>query len=294
MKRPNRELYTASDALVRGILCIGYDAVRRADELELGEHAHDDAFELCYIAAGSVEWWVEREVHEVKAGQVYLTRPRERHGGVDAVMHPCRLYWLQLRFPRRGALPGLDACTTRTLERRLQAVRHRCFDVPRAVGDGFARLHAAHRRTDELCAARAVAALYDVLAGVLDSHDGHAARVSPVIGRAMRWMESRLDEPFPVDEVAAVVGLSAPHFHERFRAETGLTPGDWRTRARLRRARRLLRDPARSVTGVALACGFSSSQYFATVFRRYVGLTPRAYRAKLASVPWNAMNRVAS
>lgn len=281
MGRREREVYLGRSVLVRGMLCIGYDFHRQADELQLAAHSHGDAFELCYLAGGSVEWWVEREVHEVKAGQVYLTRPRERHGGVDAVMHPCRLYWLQLRFPRRAALPGLTTKATRDMERRLLSIRQRCFDVTPSVGDAFARLHDAHRRHDDLSAVRATAALYDVLVGTLDGHDRHATRTSPVIEKAMRWMADRLDEPFAVEDVAAVTGLSVPHFHDRFRAETGLTPGEWRTRQRLRLARQLLRDPKRSITDVALSCGFSTSQYFATVFRRYVGLTPRAYRAKL-------------
>ncbi|MEI6075077.1 MAG: AraC family transcriptional regulator [Verrucomicrobiota bacterium] len=37
-------------------------------------------------------------------------------------------------------------------------------------------------------------------------------------------------------------------------------------------------DSARSVTDVAFACRFQSSQYFATVFRKQFGLSPRAWR----------------
>ncbi|MBM3890692.1 MAG: helix-turn-helix domain-containing protein [Verrucomicrobia bacterium] len=38
--------------------------------------------------------------------------------------------------------------------------------------------------------------------------------------------------------------------------------------------------PATSVTDTAYACGFSSSQYFATVFRRQFGCRPGDYRAR--------------
>ncbi len=48
---------------------------------------------------------------------------------------------------------------------------------------------------------------------------------------------------------------------------------------RIEVAGRLLREqPRRSVTNVALDCGFSSSQYFAKVFRRQMGCMPRVYR----------------
>jgi AraC-like DNA-binding protein len=50
------------------------------------------------------------------------------------------------------------------------------------------------------------------------------------------------------------------------------------TRLRISRARDLLRSSDHSVTEIAISCGFSSSQYFANVFRRLVGQTPSAFR----------------
>jgi AraC-like DNA-binding protein len=44
------------------------------------------------------------------------------------------------------------------------------------------------------------------------------------------------------------------------------------------RAAELLRTTRRSVTDIAFDVGFSSSQYFATVFRRYTTLSPAEYR----------------
>jgi AraC family transcriptional regulator len=40
----------------------------------------------------------------------------------------------------------------------------------------------------------------------------------------------------------------------------------------------MLGDPRTSITDVAHACGFASSQHLATVFRTRLGLTPSAYR----------------
>ena len=51
----------------------------------------------------------------------------------------------------------------------------------------------------------------------------------------------------------------------------------------MERAKELLAaEPARPVTGVALACGFTSSAHFATVFRKVTGQTPSAWRASVA------------
>ena len=97
----------------------------------------------------------------------------------------------------------------------------------------------------------------------------------------MNWMVAHLAEDFGLPDVAEVAGLSLGQFLLRFRREVGYTPADWRTLQRLALAKRmLLRDPDRSVLDIALASGFASSQYFATVFKRIVGISPREFRQR--------------
>ncbi len=48
----------------------------------------------------------------------------------------------------------------------------------------------------------------------------------------------------------------------------------------------LLREAAEaSVTDVAFACGFDSSPYFATVFKRTTGMTPSQFRQQQGHIP---------
>jgi AraC-like DNA-binding protein len=47
----------------------------------------------------------------------------------------------------------------------------------------------------------------------------------------------------------------------------------------MERARELLERSDKSVTQIALECGYSNPAHFATAFRREVGIAPLAYRA---------------
>ena len=47
---------------------------------------------------------------------------------------------------------------------------------------------------------------------------------------------------------------------------------------RVQKASDMLRNTDLSVTGVAMACGFSDGNYFGDVFRRLTGVSPREYR----------------
>jgi AraC-like DNA-binding protein/mannose-6-phosphate isomerase-like protein (cupin superfamily) len=250
----------------------------------LPEHRHEGAFEVCYIADGAVDWWVEGEPFTVSRGHLYVTLPGERHGGAHAVMNPCELFWVQVAPP----LPGLSPEGDNALLAGLRSITARSFPASPATAAFFAALFEEHRRAggeSRLAAVAARGLLHALLAGVVRDHAA-AVRpaappglLSPAVATALSWMEARLCEPFTVEQAAAEAGVSPTTLHERFLREVGETPADWRARRRIEEAkRRLLAEPAGSVTEVAFSLGFASSQYFATAFRRYTGLTPTEYR----------------
>jgi AraC-like DNA-binding protein len=76
--------------------------------------------------------------------------------------------------------------------------------------------------------------------------------------------------------------LSTSHFHAAFLQQTGFTPSDFRQRHRIQRAKQLLQNTSLSISTIAFDLGFSTSQYFATVFRKITGISPREYRTSVA------------
>jgi AraC family L-rhamnose operon regulatory protein RhaS len=75
-------------------------------------------------------------------------------------------------------------------------------------------------------------------------------------------------------------GLSRSQFSEYCRQLTGMTPMQYLTHCRVEMAAQMLATrPQATITEIAYACGFNSSQYFATVFRGAKGCAPSAYAA---------------
>ena len=76
-------------------------------------------------------------------------------------------------------------------------------------------------------------------------------------------------------------GIGATNFIHHTKQLVNMTPIQYLNNCRLAAAARSLKEePDRSITDIALACGFGSSQYFATLFRHKFGSTPRAFRNK--------------
>jgi AraC-like DNA-binding protein len=105
-----------------------------------------------------------------------------------------------------------------------------------------------------------------------------------VAGRAkfqqlQAWLRSRLSDPPALPEMAERVALSPAHFAVVFKQETGMTPLEFMTAARIdEAASRLRAESGASVTDVAMDLGFSSSQYFSLVFKRAKGCTPSEWQ----------------
>lgn len=95
--------------------------------------------------------------------------------------------------------------------------------------------------------------------------------------RLSRARDLLADDDAPISHVARRTGISPFHFIRQFHAVFGETPHQFRTRARLDRAKQLLRAGA-SVTETCMEVGFSSLGSFSGLFTRRIGVAPSAYR----------------
>jgi transcriptional regulator GlxA family with amidase domain len=59
---------------------------------------------------------------------------------------------------------------------------------------------------------------------------------------------------------------------------TGVSIHRYLMRLRVERAREMIEQTDRSLTDIAMRCGFDDSSYFARVFRSLMGTSPGAYR----------------
>jgi AraC family transcriptional regulator len=99
------------------------------------------------------------------------------------------------------------------------------------------------------------------------------------------YIEENLARQIPLKELAHLVRLSPHHFCRSFTRSLGLPPHRYQISRRIERGKLLLEKPGVSITDVAMEMGFSSSNSFATAFRRNAGLTPTAYRRRFAHAP---------
>jgi AraC family transcriptional regulator len=121
-----------------------------------------------------------------------------------------------------------------------------------------------------------------------------AARVSAVHGtrRPPQWLlqaqellHARFREPVNISEIATAVGVHPAHLAHRFRKQFHTTIGVYVRRLRAEWAAERLREGDASIVEIAVAAGYSDQSHMTRECRRYLGVTPAAYRVASQSPP---------
>jgi AraC-like DNA-binding protein len=99
--------------------------------------------------------------------------------------------------------------------------------------------------------------------------------------RALELLETDRTKTPSLAELAGPLRLHPTSFCRAFKQSTGLSPHRYLLEHRVNRAKEMMKDRKRTLTEIALDCGFSSSSQFSIVFKRITGISPRGFRLSL-------------
>lgn len=111
----------------------------------------------------------------------------------------------------------------------------------------------------------------------------HEPAKNPHVMRARHFIRQYACQGIKTDQVASYVGISRSSLESHFRQELGYSVHDDILRFRLNAAVDILKQGDCNLAEVALKCGFTSSQYMHSVFKRELGCSPRSYQERLLS-----------
>jgi transcriptional regulator GlxA family with amidase domain len=129
-----------------------------------------------------------------------------------------------------------------------------------------------------------------LLAGHEDGQRPFAAMTRPrqvrdaVIGQCQAWIAENYVCTNPVAAMARQSGLKPRTFARRFRSATGYLPIEYVHALRIEEARRIMETEAGGIDDVGYRVGYEDPSFFRRLFRRNTGLSPAAYRRKMAGV----------
>ena len=94
---------------------------------------------------------------------------------------------------------------------------------------------------------------------------------------AARYISEHYDEEITLSDAAAMAFMEETYFSKKFKQLTGFGFKEYLITTRVKAAENLLQTTNMTVGEIADACGFSSSNYFGSVFKRMLGVSPANY-----------------
>lgn len=140
-----------------------------------------------------------------------------------------------------------------------------------------AHTHAVHNAATVIASGETIIDQYSLCLNESEKRYQH-------IERACAYIQEHLHEELSIALLCEHTYLSKSYLCKAFKELTGSTFSDYVRQQRLIRARMLLVSTAESIDEIASRCGFSSSTYFSTVFKREMGMNPSAFRQEFANL----------
>jgi len=277
------------------VLCAGFWDAPRPQSWGLDWH-YNEGLEFTYLARGQLGFSMDEKSWQLQPGDLTITRPWQRHRVGNPHVGASRLYCLILdlgvrrpnqswRWPKWLLSPEAE------LRKLTQILRHNerpVWNATPEVGRCFKRLGdigATQGRPDltrlKLHINELILALGEMLSRRQIPLDESLSSTRRAVELFLSGLPSQCAEPWTLEKMAERCGLGPTRFAWYCKQLSNLPPARYLARCRVENAARMLQANAKaSITDVALANGFQSSQYFATVFRGLMGQTPRAFRQR--------------
>lgn len=259
----------------------------------------NEGIEITHVARGKVNFGVGAEEFQLKSGDLTITRPWQRHRVGNPHVSSSRLYWLILdlgvrrpnqtwKWPSWLVLSTEDRVKlTENLSHNEQPVwladEEICYYIER-----LGEITTADHDLDGAMESRLKLYINGLLVAIGEMLKREQPVLDPTLSSSQRTVElflaslpDRIEQPWTLESMAGACGLRRSRLTHYCKLLTNISPNEYLIRCRVAvAADRLARCPTASVTDVAFQSGFKSSQYFATVFRRHMGCSPREYRIK--------------
>ena len=108
---------------------------------------------------------------------------------------------------------------------------------------------------------------------------------SSIVKEVLDYIKQNYSEPLTLQQLAEQVHVSREYLCRVFHKLSGSSPMEYLNYYRIRQSSFLLLQSNKTVSDIALSCGFSHTSYYGKLFFRYMGCTPTSYRRNNTLIP---------
>lgn len=249
------------------------------DKLDTHFHAN---LEFVVLLNGRQKYLVNEKQYMLYGNEMFMTYPYEQHGNGNALQDVSEFLWFQIDLSSAGNFLGLVPPRSDYLYQQFLNYRTRIKKIqegdPALLKKAFYLLSSRKISSQSL----GYGYLLEFILKNICTQDGEMKKedYSKDIETAVSYIHQNLFSDLNIDVIAKQCGLSPSRFKAKFKQQIGVTPHNYINSLKIDSAKVYLKDEKRSITEISYLLNFSSSNHFASVFKKYTGYTPSEFRDK--------------
>jgi len=283
------------DGELEGISSVGYWDALIEQDWGLDWH-RNEGVEFSFIEGGTNPFSVGHGEYLLVSDNLTITRPWQAHKVGNPYVNIGRFYWLiidvGIRQPHQEwKWPGWILLTKPELQELTKYLRQNeqpVWKVNQEIRECFQNIGSSikkHYREEsqeswlKIHVNKFLMLLLQVFRkGEMELNESltESIRTTKIF---LKSLEQSIGEPWTLESMAMQCGMGITRFVYYCKQITNLTPMQFLNHLRIVAASEMLiQHPEKSIMDIAIECGFATSQYFSTVFKKYHGCSPVAFR----------------
>ncbi|MBB6729798.1 helix-turn-helix transcriptional regulator [Cohnella zeiphila] len=286
MLKPAAYAFRNDDRSILTLDSIGWQAIVSPEYSFAGDDRPDVGhviFQYTLSGQGYIE--VDQHSFALPPGTGFLAKVPSRHRYYYAGSEqPWEIIWLNLRGHEANRIWDL------VTEREGPVIRRGADSPLIAHFWELLRMIAEEKVTDKY---RLSGLVYEWMLTLVQSSrevgKEMSASSSSILDKAKKYLKEHYASPLTLDAIAKQTGVNKHYLCRLFQKSERTSPLAYLRDRRVEAALALLRATDLPVHEVGKRCGFDSPSYFGKVFREYMAMTPKDYRAKKLEFPYDAV-----
>ena len=277
----NRSIIDLASEGLEGFEVIGYYNYLQSFG-EIPKEKFDQLFELIFIEKGIQQYEVEDIQFEIQGNEGMIIQPGEIHSTNNQPEQKGSAYWMIFSSNPKKISKGLNISYNEANE-IINIFRNnydRIFHFNEETKKYLKLIFSTKEVNPIIKTLKIKTFLINIFLEIFRSirYRNEQRQYSLPVMKSLDFIRSHIREKITLDRIAGVSGISVSYLKYLFKKETGLTPMHYVNREKIKLSSTLLSDSDAKITDVAFELDFSTSQYFATVFKKYTGISPKEWQ----------------
>lgn len=234
--------------------------------------------ELVLITGGRGRIAIENTVYTLKQGTLLYLPPGLKHSMASSSNNPMSFYGVHFCYTTANYFNNEWSC-----ENSNEALPIKNISEVAA----YPKIEAIFKKINSFWNEKSLGfemicrgALLEILYSAFHNSEGnYSSRLTTET--LIAYINKNLNKKLTVEALAGIVKLSPDYLSVQFKTITGFTIIQYINRCRIDNAKILLLNNEMRIKDIAIKVGFSDEFYFSKTFKKYEGISPRSFRARI-------------